>query len=170
MAGEFLGWSPAWASESSFCGVASGETSLLACTFYYLWSIQSWGSCLYKGDGLPGVSVKIAGHLVGKHGALGSYVCEDLLSRECQMMEPGAISWLQGQRVRSVELRVLLLIPPVVSLFVDLERVLLLAGYGTLWVIFGVLWSSFFRIVTSGCQQSAILFPPLIWVLNQVAQ
>jgi hypothetical protein len=50
---------------------------------------------------------------------------------------------LQGWGIRSVELQVILPIPIlpwlVVSLSVDLERALLLAGYGTLWVTFGVL-------------------------------
>jgi hypothetical protein len=49
----------------------------------------------------------------------------------------------------SVGLRAFFPILPVgiASLFVDSERALLLAVYGTLWVPFRVLLSSFFRVV-----------------------
>jgi hypothetical protein len=36
----------------------------------------------------------------------------------------------------------------VASLFADSERALLLTGYGTLWVPFEILLSSFFRVVS----------------------
>jgi hypothetical protein len=55
----------------------------------------------------------------------------------------GAVWRLQGQGNGNVELKLCidLPIPPMVSrfLFADSERVLLLAGYGTPWVPFGVL-------------------------------
>jgi hypothetical protein len=55
-----------------------------------------------------------------------------------------------GWEIGSVELQFLLPILPMVSCFSEeSERILLLAGYGTLWVSFGVLLSSFFWVV--GC-------------------
>jgi hypothetical protein len=65
---------------------------------------------------------------------------QDLLSSECQVMEPGAVQRLQELGIGSAELPVVLpiLLWLVASLFVDSKRALFLVGYGTLWMPFWV--------------------------------
>jgi hypothetical protein len=61
---------------------------------------------------------------------------QDLPPSEHQVTELGTMQKLWGQRIGSVELRVVLFFLPVVSCFSiwDLERTLFLAGYGTQWM------------------------------------
>jgi hypothetical protein len=64
---------------------------------------------------------------------------QDLLSSECQVIEPGAVTDFRGGGSGVLSCRAFFpfFLWLVVSLFVVLERALLIAGYGTLWVTFG---------------------------------
>jgi hypothetical protein len=83
----------------------------------------------------------------GQREALSSCVYPEAGLATQQAPSNGAWSHTEtsGQEIGSVELQVIVFILPwlVTSLFVDSERALFLAGYGTRWVHFGLPGSMF---------------------------
>jgi hypothetical protein len=131
--------------EFSSVTTVPGELSLLACGSVtcaaagavgpaYVWHQFPWH-----------FRVKITGHVLGGGMCRSKFLCVPWNGTYSRVMESGAAQWLQEQRIRSVELPDILPVLPMVSCFsVDTERPLLLTGYVTQWMPFGILWSFFF--------------------------